>query len=122
MTFVPSICDIEGRNWKAMDSSGGVDLKNPIDQAWRAGEAVRKTIKKCIGIAAYVIPVVVKTIKKCIGIAAYVIPVVVFLNMAENAAIKACDQTPSVEEVRRQDAALLPRRSHRLDYHLARRL
>ena len=54
-----------------MDSSGGVDLKNPIDQAWRAGEAVRKTIKKCIGIGTYVIPVVV------------------FLNMAENADIKA---------------------------------
>ena len=31
-------------------------FKNPIDQAWRAGEAVRKTIKKCIGIGAYVIP------------------------------------------------------------------
>ena len=71
VTFVPSICAIEGKNWKAMDSSGGVDLKNPIDQAWRAGEAVRKTIKKCIGIGTYVIPVVV------------------FLNMAENADIKA---------------------------------
>ena len=47
--------------------------KNPIDQAWRAGEAVRKTIKKCIGIGAYVIPVVV------------------FLNTAENVDIKgAC--------------------------------
>ena len=71
VTFVPSICAIEGKNWKAMDSSGGVDLKSPIDQAWRAGEAVRKTIKKCIGIGAYVIPVVV------------------FLNMAENDDIKA---------------------------------
>ena len=71
VTFVPSICAIEGKNWKAMDSSGGVDLKSPIDQAWRAGEAVRKTIKKCIGIGAYVISVVV------------------FLNMAENDDIKA---------------------------------
>ena len=33
VTFVPSICAIEGKNWKAMDSSGRVDLKNPIDQA-----------------------------------------------------------------------------------------
>ena len=71
VTFVPSICAIEGKNWKAMDSSGGVDLKSPIDQAWRAGESVRKTIKKCIGIGAHVIPVVV------------------FLNMAENDDIKA---------------------------------
>ena len=71
VTFVTSICAIEGKNWKAMDSSGGVDLKSPIDQAWRAGESVRKTIKKCIGIGAHVIPVVV------------------FLNMAENDDIKA---------------------------------
>ena len=57
--FVTSICAIDGRNWTSMDSAGGVPMKNPIDQAWRAAEAVRNTIKKALGIGAYVIPVVV---------------------------------------------------------------
>ena len=69
--FVSSICAIDGKNWTSMDSAGGVPMKNPIDQAWRAAEAVRKTIKNALGFGAYVIPVVV------------------FLNMAENADIKA---------------------------------
>ena len=69
--FVTSICAIDGKNWTSMDSAGGVPMKNPIDQAWRAAEAVRKTIKNALGIGAYVIPVVA------------------FLNMAENADIKA---------------------------------
>ena len=69
--FVTAICAIDGKNWTSMDSAGGVPMKNPFDQAWRAGEAVRKTIKNALGIGAYVIPVVV------------------FLNMAENADIKA---------------------------------
>ena len=69
--FVTSICAIDGRNWTSMDSAGGVPMKNPIDQAWRAAEAVRNTIKKALGIGAYVIPVVV------------------FVNMPENDDIKA---------------------------------
>ena len=35
--FVTAICAIDGRNWTSMDSAGGVPMKNPIDQAWRAG-------------------------------------------------------------------------------------
>jgi hypothetical protein len=69
--FVTAICAIDGKNWTAMDSAGGVPMKNPIDQAWRAGEAVRNTIKNSLGTGAYVIPVVV------------------FVNMAENADITA---------------------------------
>ena len=69
--FVTAICAIDGKNWTAMDSAGGVPMKNPIDQAWRAAEAVRNTIKKALGIGAYVIPVVV------------------FVNMPENDDIKA---------------------------------
>ena len=71
VTFVTPICAVDGRNWKEMDSAGGVAMTNPINQAWRAAEAVRKTIKNALGIGAYVIPVVV------------------FVNMAENAAITA---------------------------------
>ena len=69
--FVTSICAIDGKNWTSMDSAGGVPMKNPIDQAWRAAEAVRNTIKKALGIGAYVIPVAV------------------FVNMPENDDIKA---------------------------------
>ena len=57
--FVTAICAIDGKNWTAMDSAGGVPMKNPIDQAWRAGEAVRNTIKNSLGTGAYVVPVVV---------------------------------------------------------------
>ena len=71
VTFVTPICAVDGRNWKEMDSAGGVAMKNPIKQAWRAAEAVRKTIKNALGTGAYVIPVVV------------------FVNMAENADITA---------------------------------
>ena len=45
VTFVTPICAVDGRNWKEMDSAGGVAMKNPIKQAWHAAEAVRKTIK-----------------------------------------------------------------------------
>ena len=69
--FVTSNCAVDGRNWKAMDSTGGVAMRNPIDQAWHAAEAVRKTIKNALGIGAYVIPVVV------------------FVNMREDADITA---------------------------------
>ena len=71
VTFVTPICAVDGQNWKEMDSAGGVPMKNPIKQAWHAGEAVRKTIKNSLGTGAYVIPVVV------------------FVNMAENAHITA---------------------------------
>ena len=71
VNFVKSICAVDGRNWKKMDSAGGVAMTNPINQAWRAAEAVRKTIKNTLGTGAYVIPVVV------------------FVNMAENADITA---------------------------------
>ena len=71
VTFVTPICAVDGRNWKEMDSAGGVAMKNPIKQAWHAAEAVRKTIKNALGTGAYVIPVVV------------------FVNMAENADITA---------------------------------
>ena len=71
VTFVTPICAVDGQNWKEMDSAGGVPMKNPIKQAWHAGEAVRKTIKNSLGTGAYVIPVVV------------------FVNMAENADITA---------------------------------
>ena len=71
VTFVTPICAVDGQNWKEMDSAGGVAMKNPIKQAWHAGEAVRKTIKNSLGTGAYVIPVVV------------------FVNMAENADITA---------------------------------
>ena len=71
VTFVTPICAVDGRNWKEMDGAGGVAMTNPIKQAWRAAEAVRKTIKNALGIGAYVIPVVV------------------FVNMAENADITA---------------------------------
>ena len=71
VNFVKSICAVDGRNWKKMDSAGGVAMTNPINQAWRAAEAVRKTIKNALGTGAYVIPVVV------------------FVNMAENADITA---------------------------------
>ena len=69
--FVTAICAIDGKNWTAMDSAGGVPMKNPIDQAWRAGEAVRNTIKNSLGTGAYVVPVVV------------------FVNMPPNDDIKA---------------------------------
>ena len=81
VTFVTPICAVDGRNWKEMDSAGGVAMTNPIDQAWRAAEAVRKTIKNALGIGAYVIPVVV------------------FLNMAENADIKASLGRSQVKQV-----------------------
>ena len=71
VTFVTPICAVDGRNWKEMDSAGGVAMTNPIKQAWRAAEEVRKTIKNALGTGAYVIPVVV------------------FVNMAENADITA---------------------------------
>ena len=67
--FLPGIYAIEDTNWKAMDSSGGVAMPNPIAQAWRAGEVIRETIKE----------------HKRKG--AYVIPVLVFINMGENADI-----------------------------------
>ena len=71
MIFVTAICAIDGKNWTAMDSAGGVPMKNPIDQAWSAGEAVRNTIKNSLGTGAYVVPVVV------------------FVNMPPNDDIKA---------------------------------
>lgn len=59
VTFVEPICAVQGKKWKAMDSHGGVPIKDPITQAWNAGAAVREALKAHLGARTYVVSVVV---------------------------------------------------------------